>query len=109
MLVDKSFDYSVSLQKPRRSRKQQFRPRQQTRRRSAPAPPDAQQQAGQGQGRRYHGDAAGRVAEVAAAASVAEGGDGREHLGQAGVIAVRVPDALTDGLPPCRHTHTHTH
>lgn len=66
----------------------------------APAPPNAQQQAGQSQGRCHYGNATGGVAQVAAAASVAEFGDGREHLGQARVIAIRVPDALTDGLSP---------
>lgn len=58
----------------------------------------------QGQDRRRRGNSVARVAEVAAAAAICEAGDGREHLGQARVITVSVPDTLTDRLPSCRHT-----
>lgn len=76
-------------------------------RRSGPKPPDAQQGPRQRQGGHCHGDGVARVAQVAAAAAVGEAGDGGKHLGEAGVIAVGVPDALTDGLPTWRETHTH--
>lgn len=73
--------------------------------RSDPTPPDAQQRPHQSQDRRRRGDGVAGVAQVAAAAAVREAGDGREHLSEARVIAVCVPDTLTDGLPTCRHTY----
>lgn len=73
---------------------------------SVPEPPDAQQGPHHGQSRRCYGNRGTRVTQVAVAASVGEAGDRRKHLGEAGDVAVRVPDALTDRPPPWTQTHS---
>lgn len=73
---------------------------------SGPEPPDAQQGPHQGQSWPCRGNRGARVTQVAVAASVGEAGDRWKHLGEAGDVAVRVPNALTDRPPPWTDTNT---
>lgn len=74
----------------------------------SPAPPDAQQGPHQSHSRRCWRHGAAGVAQVAAAAAVGEARNRRKHLAETRVIAVRVPDTLTDRLSAWGETSTNT-